>query len=100
MAQETSSSSPLLLRILLNTVYVAIWIALSGTVILYNKWILSVFDFHYPISLTMWHMAFSAGLAFACVRSGFVPSANLSRETYMQVSPVPYMHAGPFLARL
>ena len=78
-------ATPLLLKILLNTVYVAIWILLSGTVILYNKWVLSVFDFHYPITLTMWHMAFSAALATLCVRSGYVPSANLSRETYLQV---------------
>ena len=83
--QDASSTVPLVLRIVQNTLYVVIWILLSGTVILYNKWLLSVFDFHYPITLTMWHMAFSAALAYACVRSGFVPSANLSRETYMQV---------------
>ncbi len=41
-------------------VYVTMWIALSGTVILYNKWILAYYGFAYPISLTMWHMAFSS----------------------------------------
>ena len=86
---DAGGATPLLLKIVLNTLYVAIWILLSGTVILYNKWLLSVFGFHYPITLTMWHMAFSAALAFLCVRSGYVPSANLSREMYMQVCSLP-----------
>lgn len=34
--------------------YVAIWIALSGVVILYNKYLLAVRGFPYPITLTMW----------------------------------------------
>lgn len=33
---------------------VAIWIALSGAVILFNKYILAYAGFPYPISLTMW----------------------------------------------
>ena len=28
-----------------NTVYVVLWITLSGTVILYNKWILAYYGF-------------------------------------------------------
>lgn len=47
---------------LANAFYVALWITLSGTVILYNKWILAYYGFPYPITLTMWHMAFSSVL--------------------------------------
>ena len=52
----------------LNILYVSLWIGLSGAVIIYNKWILAVFGFPYPITLTMWHMGFSSVLAFVLVR--------------------------------
>lgn len=47
-------------QVLKSTFYVTLWIVLSGTVILYNKWILAYYGFPYPISLTMWHMFFSS----------------------------------------
>lgn len=34
--------------------YVAVWIALSGTVIMYNKYLLAYYGFPFPITLTMW----------------------------------------------
>ena len=46
-------------QVLMSTLYVTLWITLSGTVILYNKWILAFYGFPYPITLTMWHMLFS-----------------------------------------
>ena len=45
---------------------------LSGTVILYNKYILAYYGFPFPIALTMWHMTFSGVLAFLLVRLGYV----------------------------
>ena len=53
------------MQVALNTFYVSLWIFLSGAVIIYNKWILAVYGFSYPITLTMWHMGFSSILAFA-----------------------------------
>ena len=44
----------------MSSAYVTLWIALSGTVILYNKYILAYGGFPYPITLTMWHMLFSS----------------------------------------
>ncbi|KAI5798596.1 DUF250 domain membrane protein [Pyronema domesticum] len=41
------------------SVYVAIWITLSSSVILFNKWILYTLDFQYPIFLTTWHLIFA-----------------------------------------
>ncbi len=61
-----------------------LWIVLSSTVILYNKWVLAFYGFGYPIALTMWHMFFCSVLAFALVKSGYVEPIGLSRETYVR----------------
>ena len=42
-AVAAPTDSPLFQRIFLNTFYVGLWIGLSGTVILYNKWILAYY---------------------------------------------------------
>ncbi|KAK9819643.1 hypothetical protein WJX72_000664 [[Myrmecia] bisecta] len=82
-------------QVLLNLVYVSVWIALSGTVILYNKWILAYYGFPYPIALTMWHMFFSSTLATICVRGGYVPSANMTTDVYMRaIVPIGALFAG------
>ncbi|PSK56781.1 hypothetical protein B9Z65_6405 [Elsinoe australis] len=39
--------------------YIAAWIGLSSSVILFNKWILDTAGFHYPIVLTTWHLGFA-----------------------------------------
>lgn len=40
-------------------VYITVWISLSSSVILFNKWILATAKFDYPIFLTTWHLAFA-----------------------------------------
>lgn len=52
---------------------------LSGTVILYNKYILAYYGFPFPIALTMWHMTFSGVLAFLLVRLGYVGVSHRAR---------------------
>ncbi|KAG0630564.1 hypothetical protein M758_1G187900 [Ceratodon purpureus] len=56
--------------LLVTYFYLFLYIGLSSGVILYNKWVLSdrLYGFHYPISLTMMHMGFSAVVAFILVR--------------------------------
>ncbi|KAK4180355.1 triose-phosphate transporter family-domain-containing protein [Triangularia setosa] len=39
--------------------YVSIWISLSSSVILFNKWILSTLGFEYPVILTTFHLVFA-----------------------------------------
>ncbi|KAL8721616.1 MAG: hypothetical protein Q9225_001740 [Loekoesia sp. 1 TL-2023] len=39
--------------------YVTIWIALSSSIIWFNKWILDDGGFHYPVTLTCWHLTFA-----------------------------------------
>lgn len=38
---------------------VGLWIVLSGAVITYNKFLLAVAGFPYPISLTLWYVTYS-----------------------------------------
>jgi len=40
-------------------VYVATWITLSSSVILFNKWILDSLNFRYPVVLTTYHLSFA-----------------------------------------
>ena len=63
-AQLTSlPRSPLRSRSRQAYTYVAVWIGLSGAVIMYNKYLLAYRGFPYPITLTMWCVL--AGLAAA-----------------------------------
>ncbi|KAK3314987.1 triose-phosphate transporter family-domain-containing protein [Apodospora peruviana] len=39
--------------------YVIVWISLSSSVILFNKWILSTLGFAYPVLLTTYHLTFA-----------------------------------------
>jgi hypothetical protein len=68
-----SSFSPpqlLLKSVLLSYTYMGIWIRLSFSVIVYNKYILDpkMYDWPFPVSLTMIHMAFCASLTAVLVR--------------------------------
>ena len=59
--------------------YVGVWISLSAGVILYNKYVLTVFGFPFPVALTMIHMAFCSSLArtsfcvWGCLNSLLTP---------------------------
>ena len=63
-------SESVLRKVLISYCYVAVWIFLSFTVIVYNKYILDpkMYNWPFPISLTMVHMAFCSSLAVALVR--------------------------------
>ncbi|KAF2233772.1 DUF250 domain membrane protein [Viridothelium virens] len=40
-------------------VYIATWISLSSSVIIFNKWILDSAKFKFPVFLTTWHLLFA-----------------------------------------
>jgi drug/metabolite transporter (DMT)-like permease len=63
-------SESVLRKVLISYCYVAVWIFLSFTVIVYNKYILDpkMYNWPFPISLTMVHMTFCSTLAVALVR--------------------------------
>ncbi|KAG6388077.1 hypothetical protein SASPL_153274 [Salvia splendens] len=86
MGKGGALSDGVVKKIMLSYMYVAIWIFLSFTVIVYNKYILDrkLYNWPFPISLTMIHMAFCSSLAFAAVRVfRLVEPAALSRRTYL-----------------
>ena len=73
-------------KIVLSYSYVAIWIFLSFSVIVYNKYILDkkMYNWPFPISLTMIHMSFCATLAILLVRVlRIVEPVSMSRHVYL-----------------
>lgn len=82
-------------QILTTYGYTSIWIALSATVILYNKYILTWGQFGYPVALTLWHMLFCSTLAFVIVKLGYVQPINMSAETYLKtIVPIGALYSG------
>ncbi|KAK7283078.1 hypothetical protein RIF29_12336 [Crotalaria pallida] len=86
MGKGGSVSDGVLKKIILSYTYVAIWIFLSFTVIVYNKYILDkkMYNWPFPISLTMIHMSFCASLAFLLIRVfRLVDPVSISRDLYL-----------------
>ena len=82
-----SVSEGVVKKIVLSYTYVAIWIFLSFTVIVYNKYILDkkMYNWPFPISLTMIHMGFCSSLAYLLVRVfKLVEPVSMSKELYMK----------------
>ena len=74
--------------------YVAIWMGVSMAVILFNKWLLAFAGFPFPITLTLWHMAFCSVAGVLAVRVFRITSShNMPVEDYMQrVLPIGVLH--------
>ena len=70
--------------------YVVLWMAVSSSVILFNKWLLAFSGFPYPIALTSWHMLFCSAVGVLCVRGlKVVKSHNMSAHDYLRrVMPI------------
>lgn len=84
------------LTALKNLAYASIWIALSASVILFNKYILAFGGFPFPITLTVWHMLFSSSIAAVLVWTGAVPSTEGmdARRYASAVMPIGALFAG------
>ncbi|KAK8668996.1 hypothetical protein V6N13_106439 [Hibiscus sabdariffa] len=86
MGKCGSLSQSVLKNILLSYTYVAIWIFLSFSVIVYNKYILDkkMYNWPFPISLTIIHMSFCSTLAFLLIKVfRFVDPVSMSRDLYL-----------------
>lgn len=95
MAEDGKKDSLMYKQVLVTYGYVTLWIFLSATVIMYNKWVLSFSGFPYPVALTLWHMFFCSALAFGIVKMGYVETINMSSETYLKaVVPIGACYAG------
>ncbi|KAL3646029.1 hypothetical protein CASFOL_011209 [Castilleja foliolosa] len=97
MGKGKALSDGVLKSIILSYTYVAVWIFLSFAVIVYNKYILDkkLYNWPFPISLTMIHMAFCSSLAFAAIRVfKIVEPPAISRRVYLtSVVPIGALYA-------
>ncbi|MQM09779.1 hypothetical protein Taro_042655 [Colocasia esculenta] len=86
-AAAAGVSETVLRKVLLSYAYVGIWIFLSFTVIVYNKYILDpkMYNWPFPISLTMVHMAFCSSLALLLVKGIRLVDtpAAMTRQLYL-----------------
>jgi hypothetical protein len=75
--------------------YTLFWIALSTVVIIYNKWILTIYGFDFPITLTMWHMGVCSVASFLLVRLKLVETVNMPTKLYMRTAvPIALLFSG------
>ncbi|XP_073062578.1 probable sugar phosphate/phosphate translocator At2g25520 [Primulina eburnea] len=97
MGKGGALSEGVVKKIVLSYTYVAIWIFLSFTVIVYNKYILDrkMYNWPYPISLTMIHMAFCSSLAYLLVRVfKAVDPVTMSWDLYLRsVVPIGFLYS-------
>ncbi|KAG5559432.1 hypothetical protein RHGRI_009091 [Rhododendron griersonianum] len=87
MGKGGALSEGVVRKIVVSYTYVAIWIFLSFTVIVFNKYILDrkMFNWPFPISLTMIHMAFCSSIAYLLVRVfRVVEPVSMSRDLYLR----------------
>jgi len=70
--------------------YVVLWMSISISVIMFNKWLLAFSGFPFPIALTLWHMIFCSSVGFLCVRVfKLTKSHNMSASDYLRrVMPI------------
>jgi hypothetical protein len=70
--------------------YVLLWMSISCSVIMFNKWVLAYSGFPFPLALTLWHMVFCSTVGFLAVRVfKSVKSHNMSvREYCNRVLPI------------
>ncbi|CAK9147124.1 unnamed protein product [Ilex paraguariensis] len=97
MGKGGALSEGVIKKIVLSYTYVGIWIFLSFTVIVYNKFILDrkMYNWPYPISLTMIHMGFCSSLAYLLVKVfKVVEPVQMSRDLYLKsVVPIGLLYS-------
>eukprot|EP01018_Ginkgo_biloba_P020445 Gb_10585 [translate_table: standard] len=84
--ESRASQMGVMKKILVGYACVAVWIFLSSSVIIFNKYILDakMYNWPYPISLTMMHMAFCSVFAFVLVRIlKVVKPVDMTRGIYV-----------------
>ncbi|KAJ5458172.1 hypothetical protein N7475_009560 [Penicillium sp. IBT 31633x] len=69
--------------------YIALWIALSSSVILFNKWVLHSAQFNFPLFLTTWHMVFATAMTQILARCTTV----LDSRHKVPMNPATYTRA-------
>ncbi|KAJ5653899.1 sugar phosphate/phosphate translocator [Penicillium lividum] len=86
---ENGSPAPAPSQGLHPAFYIALWIALSSSVILFNKWVLFTAHFNYPIFLTTWHMVFATAMTQILARCTTI----LDSRHNVPMNPATYVRA-------
>ena len=81
---DTSTSS-WIGQLVINAAKLFVWLALSSSVVLSNKWMLRPMRFPFPVTLTCWHMAVSAVVGAAAIATGKVAKQQLSWGTWAKI---------------
>ena len=72
---------------------IAVWITISGAVILFNKYLYSS-DFPYPLSLTAIHMVFTSLVTMGLKSAGALAVPDMSYDFYLRsVLPIGFLYA-------
>jgi uncharacterized membrane protein len=96
MSTQTKSQALVIREVIKSYSYVLVWMSISISVIMFNKWLLAYSGFPFPIALTLWHMFFCSTVGFICVRVlKLVKSHNMTpKEYWTRVMPIGLLYAG------
>ena len=83
-ARLDKQRAPLALAIV-SSLRLLVWLILSSSVILFNKWLLSPQNFPYPVTLAFWHMLFCSIVGILAVQSGCVKRQNVTWNTCLKI---------------
>ncbi|PSR81076.1 triose-phosphate transporter family-domain-containing protein [Coniella lustricola] len=68
--------------------YIALWITLSSSIIIFNKWILTTAKFDFPLFLTTWHQVFGTIMTQCMARFTKTLDSRhrvpMTKETYLR----------------
>ncbi|KAG1680763.1 hypothetical protein FOA52_008096 [Chlamydomonas sp. UWO 241] len=94
--KDTAASAKVVKEVVKAYSYVLLWMSISCSVIMFNKWVLAYSGFPFPITLTLWHMVFCSTVGFVAVRVfKVVKSHNMSAREYCnRVLPIGILYAG------
>lgn len=73
---------------------IIVWMSISISLIMYNKWLLSYKGYSFPLAMTMTHQAFTATLAHVTCRLGYqTPPALTLTQIQQRILPIALLFA-------
>eukprot|EP01012_Entosiphon_sulcatum_P012809 TRINITY_DN1809_c0_g1_i1.p1 TRINITY_DN1809_c0_g1~~TRINITY_DN1809_c0_g1_i1.p1 ORF type:complete len:359 (+),score=70.60 TRINITY_DN1809_c0_g1_i1:202-1278(+) len=77
-------------RVVVSYSCVVAWMISSGAVVLHNKWLMTVFNFSFPATMTAMHMSFSFVMAFlACKVFRLIELPRIDRDQFLRsIAPI------------
>ena len=72
-------------KAILTSLQLLLWLSLSGGIILFNKWLLSPQNFPFPVTLAFWHMLFCSAVGILAVQTRCVPTQKVTWATCYKI---------------